>query len=301
MTNFDFGNPEQMKNLKREINAILEERIRKAELDSTLNSLSEMPFGAIKNVFEGVTDKLYESKKGKKLIARYINTIRENKNLSDAYTVNEFVHHAPHVDNAEIFLSEALNMTESVKTERFDSDKKKMVEIVKEAIKMSGVDNEWVNECLNKNFKINESIDYLVANPKRYGNLAEYVNNFNAIKLYLEENMHAAETSDAEKSGRELMDELNESMEGLKDWEKNAVKDIAIAKLSKSDLSGLFESYKKRCNDKLSEAIDADGQTVENVSHLKEMRDRLMDKEYNPQTLCEDILTLAELEKTLEE
>ena len=37
-------------------------------------------------------------------------------------------------------------------------------------------------------------------------------------------------------TGKELMSDLNEALEGLSDWEKDAIKEVTIAKLSKSNL-----------------------------------------------------------------
>ena len=86
MAKFDFNDKEDVKKLKEELNKIFESKIEKLELESALNELSSQPFGAIKNVFEGITDKLYESAAGKKIIAKYVKSIREGKaSLVDSY------------------------------------------------------------------------------------------------------------------------------------------------------------------------------------------------------------------------
>lgn len=299
MKNFDFTNSEHVKKLKKELDEILESRIRVAETNSVLDSLCEQPFGAIKNVFESITDKLYETKEGKALISKYVRAIREGKNVSNMYMVNECVHHAPHVSNPEMFLNEAISISDGFDAKAYDAEKRAVGNVVKEAAKLVGLNSTEINESVGENYEINKSIDYIISNPKKFSNLSEYVNNFNTVCEYLQENMQAKPSDDAEKTGTELIDELNESMEGLKDWEKGAIRDIAMARLSKANLSQVFESYKNRCIEKLDRAIE-NGTSIEETSHLQGMRERLNEKKASEETFNEDILTLAELEMTLE-
>lgn len=301
MAKLDFSNSEDVRKLKNELDNILEERLHKIDLDSVLNALNEQSFGAIKDVFESVTDKLYETKEGKKIIAKYVKAVREGKNTFDAYTINEFVRKAPHVSNPEKFLTEAISMTGDFNKNAFKEEKKKVSSVVEEAIRFAGVDSAWVNENINRNYAINNSIDYLITHKANMGNLAEYVNNFETVKEHLIKNMREEISEDADKSGRELIDELNESLSGLKDWERDAIKKISIAKLSKSDFSKLFEEYKEECRKKLSESIENEGVSTEMKSKFQSMAQRLDEKKYNEDSVYEDILTLAELKATLDE
>lgn len=301
MAKLNLSNSEDIKKLKNELDNILEEKLRKAELNSTLKTLNEQSLGAIKDVFESITDKLYETKEGKKIIARYIKAIREGKNIFDAYTINEFVRKSPHVSNPEKFLNEAVSLANNFDRRAFEEEKKNVSAIVEEAVRLTGVDSGWVNENINRNYKINDSIDYLIANKKNFANLAEYVNNFETVKEHLVKNMRDNVSEDATKNGTELIDELNESMEGLKDWERDAVKKISIARLSKSDFSKLFEEYKEDCCRKLNENIENEDVSVEMKSKFQSMMQRLNEKKYNEESVYEDILTLAELKATLNE
>ena len=143
-------------------------------------------------------------------------------------------------------------------------------------------------------------MEFLICNKKNFSNLDEYVNNFDTVEKYLEENMKQKPVNEENKTGRELINDLNESLEGLKEWEKSAIRDIAIAKLSKSELSSLFEEYKDRCMEKLDENIENE-KSVDVKSHLESMKKQLSEKEYKAESLYEDIVTLAELNATLNE
>lgn len=300
MAKFDFNDKEDVKKLKNELNNIFESKIQKLELESVLNSLSTQSFGAIKDVFESITDKLYGNAKGKRIIGEYVKAIREGKNVSDVYSIYEFVYHSPNITNPELFLNEALGIASEIDSKAFIEEKKRVAKVVSEAVKFAGCSASDVEESINKNYGINEAIDYLVLNPKSLRNLDEYVNKFDYVEKHLVENMRGEKSNDAERSGKELINDLNESLNGLEEWEKPAISDIAIVKLSKRDPSELFESYKNACLEKLDENIESE-KTTEMKSHFETMKSQLAEKKYNENTLYEDIITLSELKSKLSE
>ena len=301
MAKFDINKHSDLQKLRDTLNTILEERMRKAGLKEILESLSDQPFGAIKNVFEGISDKLYESPEGKKIIGKYVKAIREGKNSSDAYSVYEFVYHSPVVENPERFLNEAVSlMTEDFDRKAFANDKKRIANVVAEAVSLVGEDADFVRNEINRNLDINEAIDYIITNKKSFGNLAEYVNKVSIVEKHLAENMQEMPNEYSSKTGKELMSDLNEALEGLSDWEKDAIKEVTLTKLSKSNLSELFEAKKNECLEKIDEAIENEN-SIETKAHLENMRKQLSEKKYNEETIVEDIVTLAELNKTLNE
>lgn len=300
MAKFDFNDCNDVKKLKTEINNILESRIQKLELESALKNLSEQPFGAIKNVFEGITDKLYETTEGKKIIGKYVRAIRENKNTADAYSVYEFVYHSPHVSNPNMLLTEALYMVSGMDKQQFAEGKKKIAEIVAEGINLVGKDTNFVDENINRGYGINEAIDFLMLNPKNFDNLDEYINKFSYVENHLTENMAEKPVEPSSRTGKELIDSLNEAMDGLNSWEKEAISDITLAKLSNRDMSELFEEYKNGCIEKIDENIEK-GATTEEKSRFETMKRQLSEKQYSEENLYEDIVTLSELRATLSE
>ena len=300
MGKFDFNDKEDVKKLKNELNSILESKIQKLELDAVLESLPSQPFGSIKDVFESITDKLYESADGKKLIGRYVKAIRDGKNVSDTYSVYEFVNRSPNVTNPQLFLSEALEMAGGVDKKTFADEKTKVAKIVAEAIRYVGKDAEFVEENINRNFAVNKSIDYLILNPKKFDNLSEYVNTFDYVREHLEENMREKPSDDAVKTGKELISAMNESLEGLETWERSAIIDIAMAKLAGKDPSVVFEQRKNACIEKLNENLEKEG-SIDMKSHFEMMKSQLAEKKYNKDSLYEDVITLSELESKLSE
>lgn len=300
MAKFDFNKYSDLQKLKDEMNAILESRMEKVELGTVLEGLSEQPFGAIKNVFESLSDKLYESAEGKKLIAKYVKAIREGKNTSNAYSVYEFVYHSPNVENTEKFLNEAISITGGINRKAFAEEKKKVAGVVAEAVSFVGKQAKEVKAEIEKNRSLNESIDYLMVNKKNFKNLPEYVNNFTSVENFLKENMREKPNEHSKKTGKELVASLCEALVGLEDWQKKVIEEITLAKLAKGDMSLLFEGKKNACLEKIDETMSTE-KSVETKSHLENMRKQLSEKKYSEDSLLEDILTLEELNRTLSE
>lgn len=296
MKNFDLDNSSNLTKFKEEFVKILEGRIAKAKLNEELNSLSSLPLGGIKNVFEGISEKLYDTKPGKKLIGQYVRAIRENKSLSDAYSTYEIVYNAPSVTNPQLFLNEAISMANKISKEDYISGKEKIANIVKECVNMVGVTSDYVNECAHKNNDINEAVEYLMLNKKSFSNLPNYVNKFDVVCEALKSGMK--NIVESVESPKELVNQLNEEISGLNEWETEAIKEISLSLLSESDLSTVFEKYKTKCLNILDEEME-NSNSKEDISHFETMKQQLCEKEYKKESAYEDIFTLAELEHTL--
>lgn len=299
MKKFDLNNSSNLSRFKEEFNKILESRISKAKLNEELSSLKSLPLGSIVDVFQGIADKLYEAKGGKKLIAKYVKTIRENKCLSNAYSTYEIVRNAPNVTNPQLFLSEALSMSKGISKQEYTQAKAKLADVVCECVKKTGVDVDVIINS-KKGGELNESVEYLLLNEKRFSNLPQYVNKFDTVCKALNEGMKHPVSEGENLTGKELIGKLNEEISSLKDWESDALKDISLALLSESSMSELFENYKNKCLEKLDEAIE-ESDSVETTSHFESMKAQLSEKQYKKDTIYEDIFTLAELAKTLTE
>lgn len=296
MKNFDLESSSNLSRFKEELNKILESRIAKAKLNEELSSLGNLPLGAIKNVFEGITEKLYEAKEGKKLIAKYVKTIRENKSLSDAYATYEIVCNAPNVTNPSMFLSEAISMANKISGKDYAKGKKAVAEIVKECVTVVGADAEYVTECAHKNDTINEAVEYLMLNKKAYSNLSDYVNKFDVVCEALKSGMKPV--IEEHKDAKTLVKELNEEISGLNEWETDVIKEISLNLLSETDMSQLFDKYKNICLEAIDRNLN-ESDSKETTSNFESMKAQLLSKEYKKESVYEDIFTLAELAKTL--
>lgn len=298
MKTVDLVSSSGLNKFKDEFVKILEGRIAKAKLSEELSSLKDLSLGGIKNVFEGLTDKLYDSKEGKKLIGQYINVIRENKSLSDAYSTYEIVCGAPNVTNPQLFLSEAISMAAGISKKDYEEGKGKLAGIVKECVNLIGSNASYVYGCAHKNDAINESVEYLLLNKKAYSNLHDYVNKFDVVCEALKTGMKPVVEEHA--TPKELVEKLNEEISGLNEWETKAIQDISLALLSESDLGGVFDKYKNICIETIDNQLN-EQLSKEETSHFESMKSQLMEKQYAKDSAYEDIFTLAELAKTLKD
>ena len=71
--------------VKENFNQIMNEEISRIENTEMISSIKDMPFYKLKNIFESITGRLYETEKGKKNIGKYIRIIKESK----IYTKNK--------------------------------------------------------------------------------------------------------------------------------------------------------------------------------------------------------------------
>ena len=298
MKNFDLKSSSDLNKFKEEFVKILEGRIAKAKLSEELSSLDKLSLGGIKNVFEGISEKLYDSKEGKKLIGKYVKAIRENKSLSDAYSTYEIVYAAPNVTNPQLFLNEAIDMASKLSKKDYTNGKNNVAKIVAECVKLAGSDAEYVYECAHKNDAINEAVEYLMLNKKTYSNLSNYVNKFDIVCEALKNGMKSVVEESAPP--KELIKQLNEEISGLNEWETEAIREISVALLSESDLSGIFDKYKNICLERIENQLN-ETTSKEETSHFESMKSQLMEKQYAKDSAYEDIFTLAELVQTLSE
>jgi len=298
MVDFNFENSSNLARFKEEFNKILESRIAKAKLKEELSSLGNLSLGGIKNVFEGISEKLYDLKEGKKLIGQYVKAIRENKSLSDAYATYEIVYGAPNVTNPQLFLNEAIDMANKISDKDYKDGKSKVAKIVAECVNLVGSDAEYVYACAHKNDAINEAVEYLMLNKKTYSNLPNYVNKFDMVCEALKSGMKSVVEEYA--APKELIGKLNEEISGLNEWETEAIKEISLALLSESDLSNVFDKYKNVCLESIDSQLESSN-SKEETSHFESMKSQLMEKKYAKDSAYEDIFTLAELAQTLSE
>ena len=298
MKNFDLTSSSNLNKFKEEFVKILEGRIAKAKLSEELSSLNKLSLGGIKNVFEGISEKLYDLKDGKKLIGKYVSTIRENKSLSDAYATYEIVYGAPNVTNPQLFLNEAIDMSSKISKKEYEEGKCKVAKIVAECVNLVGSDADYIYNCAHSNDLINEAVEYLMLNKKTYSNLPNYVNKFDVVCEALKSGMKNVVEETA--SPKELVNQLNEEISGLNQWETKAIQEISLALLAENDISIIFDKYKNICLESIEEQLNEDI-SKEEISHFESMKNKLMEKKYAKDTAYEDIFTLAELAQTLSE
>lgn len=287
-----------LERLRETFNKVIDKNIEQDKINEAVNSIDRMNFGELKNLFEGIADKLFETENGKKIIGKYVKSIREDKSLKTLHGLYEKIINPSYSSNPSLLVSSACDMANSLPNH--NAYMQKLRETLMEAVIESGISSEEFNNIASKNKDINESIDYIFSNKPNVKNLYERTDKFDAVVKYVTENakVKANNTNTDGKTPKELTEELNNAFEGLKLWEAEAVKDLSLCYMSDGDGEKLFEEYKTQCIDLLNEKINS-CDDLETVNRFQTMREKLEKKTFDEKTLNESILKFAELKNVL--
>lgn len=299
MKSINLQNSNDLKMLQNEMNSIFEKRISTAELNESVKAIETLSFGDLKNIFESISDKLFETKKGKSLIKKYVKAIKENKALSTYYVICESIQHPKNIKDSFMFLSESLSLA-NIDKKSLKEGVESVADIIKLAVFESNISKECLEQTINNCRSLNESIDYVLTNKESLKNIREFTDKKHTLSQYIQEHNVIKENTESQNA-KTLFNDLNESLfnNGLESWENRALMDIAICNLSNGSKKDLFEQYKNNCLtsiDKIMENAD-----LEDVSRFSTMREQLLQKEYFEENLNEDILKLSKLNHTLSE
>jgi len=300
MKSINLKNSEDLKKLQKEMNTVFENRISNAELNESIEKLDSLSFANLKSIFEAITDKLFESKKGKNYIKQYVKTIKENKSLTNYYIISESITHPKNINNASIFLSESMSLNNNINKELFEKGVEKLSKIVKFAICESQISKEDLEKIITDNKNLNESLDYILTNKKTLKNVSEYANHISSLNEYIQKHNIIKEEVEV-INAKPLFESLHESFynNGLENWENKAAIDITLCELANGNKKELFEQYKAECLSHIEKMMETDN--IEDKSRFATMKEQLMQKEFSEENLNEDILKLSKLSHTLSE
>ena len=272
--------------LKESFNKAFDTQIRVKQIEERVSNLDKLGFGEIKSLFEGISDKLFDTNKD--CVAKYIKTIKENKELKTLYVLFENALKPEHVNDASLLVSSMVAISEGIDKKSLKEGIKRLQAILKEAV-------------IKSNITADESLSYILTNKKTASNLFEHTNKVHNVVSYINENMASDNVLSNDASGKaktELVNDLNEAISCDTPWETEAIRDLTICYLSESNSEDLFNKYKDECILLLNEKIE-DANTMEEGIRFSTMKESLSKKEFDKSKLKESILTLAELKYTL--
>lgn len=304
MKNIDLTKKENLFKLKKELNNVIENRINEAIITELIKSVDDMPFATCKSLFESVTDRLYDTANGKKLIAKYVKMLKEDKAASTMYLLCDLFHKPEYTTNPTMLVNEAMAICRSKNFKQSDmaKSKAKFGDIVKSAIKESKMTAVEINNVVDKNKVLNESIDYIFENGDNLKDINQTVTAKEILINYLNENTEdKSSTIKSEKSVKELYSELQESLNiQMEPWEKSVLNSVSVNCLVGGYENMLFEEYKNKCIESINALVENEN-GVEEKSRLTTMRAQLEAKQYSKDTIIEDLLNLSKLNYTLSE
>lgn len=295
MKQIDLNKSTDLEKLKNEMVSIFESKIESAKINETVKGLSSLPTQTLFNIFKHTSGSLLESKKGTKVIAKYVKTIKENEALRKAFCLCENINSTKYVKNVEQYLSESVNLLSSLSKKQLNEGKNAIAKILQESIKIAKLTNDELNAIINENKSINESIEFFMGAKKTAKNLREHVNSLSVLSEYVEGRMEEKEEDEEPVSLDSAVSEISKEInENLEPWEAAVLKDTILADLSKEDMETLFEEYKNRCLSRMEETLN-ENSSIETISKINTMKEQLQSKSYSKNTINEDLLMLAKL------
>lgn len=298
MTQFDLNKIENLTRLQAEINNVIESHIKQKEKESLLETIKTLPFSKLKNLFESVSDKLMDSKDGKKILKKYIRTIKESKSLKGLYSLHEAINKTNEVKDSSLFLNEALNIV-SYDNINYGNDLKKLADVVNEALTFADSSVESINECINTVSEVSSSIDYLYTNKKSLNNLNEYVENYTNVSKFINENKYVKNGGEETIDVNTFITEANELTKTLdSEWCKKLFENIFLSNISGGSNEDLFNNYKTSCLSLIDKNLN-ECEDIQTRSTFENMKNHLEKKSFIKENFATDIMNLAELENTL--
>ena len=300
MKNTTFKTIGDFQRLKESLNDVIDKRITKMKLEECINSFNSLSFACLNEIFKNTVDKLYETKEGKRLIKKYVKTIKESNDLKKVYSIYNIVNSPNKINDGTLFIKESISLIKEIDKKNYGDSLSSISDIVKECAVSANLDTEAIENIKDKyHGSISESLDYVLFNKMGMNNIVEYTNGLSRITNFINENKkHENDLMVEGKSICELIGDFDKLFTNdIEIWESTAIKDISLAELSGKDKKGVFEEYKSECLSIIEENLNE--KDVENSSRFQGMKEKLLKKEFNSDTIVEDILMLSELKHVL--
>ena len=294
MKNIDFGKVDNLEMLKKNFNEVIEEHISRAKNKLAISEAEKKNVGELKYIFEHVSDGLYESNDGKRLIKKYVKTIKENKALKNFYTLFETIKNVKGVNDSSVFLSEAVKLSRNIP----DTERKKLAKIVKEAVYLSNVSDDDINNLMETySSNIDKQISFILLEKSTPKNVLEYSNSVQKVNEMLGD--RCTPVNESVETSKEILEKINNLVdESYEQWERDVIRDISLYTVANKNKSELFETYKGDCLKLLKETLE-NCESVEEKGRFTTMSENLTNKMFNEETFSSDIMKLSELRETL--
>lgn len=294
-----FKTVKEVEEYRKQINEECNNRIKFIESVRKANDLSNKSFSYIKECFESLSPKLFGNEHGKKILTKYIETVKGSHNLSTLQTICEGIRKAGKETDVDFFLNK-LSEDKNIEKKTLKEDVKKLGMVLAEAYLMTG---ERADDLLpTENKKLNSAIDYIVENQCSLKNMSEYGNAIKIIRETIENKESSSnifESRNLDELANELLSEFNKKYsETLDEEEAKVLKEIA----SSENREEVFNRYKSLCAENISKAKENFEQKGDKNSseRLSSVLEQVNNKKFSLDTIGEDICNLMELSNIFE-
>ena len=238
LNNLDIKTLERYKDA---VNEVIDRHINEVDIRDTSERVKTFSFGKIKYLFEALSESLFESEKGKKLIGKYVKACKNSDGVSDYVRISEDIKNIDGIEDTKTYLSEALAMCVNIA----HSELKGLGEITSDCILETETTGKIVDSILAEyDNSIDKVIEESIMTKKTLSNAKKRANNIVRLSEMIGDRKGEKESIDEVKvsEGMKQLNSLINEDEGL----KSLLGDIFENCVAGGSNSDLFSSYKKR-------------------------------------------------------
>ena len=243
-------------------------------------------FSTLNCMVENAIPKMYA--KDKKALKECINLIKDDSNLLAQFKFCDALKRYNCDGNATDYVNESLALvSDKIDRKTLKESNRKLANFIVEH-------NIRFDENLtDEQVRFNESCDYLLSHKKSLANLTEMTNNVKVVSDYIEKNKKERDENKVDVF--KMAEQVERKLNSLNEAERSLVGDIVAAKnpFFEERKKKIFKEIKEGCLEKINKAIDeSNGEDKERLLGIKET---VLGKDFNEDTLVEDVAKLLEI------
>jgi hypothetical protein len=285
----------EVEDYRAQVNEACDERVKYINTLIKGSDLSKKSFGYIKECFETLSPKLFETKEGKKIIRNYIDFVKSNKNISSLHAIYENIRKSNKNTDVDFLIESITNQDWGINKNTLASDVESFGKILAEAYIYLG--NEVDGMLPQEKEEFSNAVCYIAENKPSKKNLYEYSTAVKIIKeniSKIESNEKLFESGNLDGIVEKMLNEFNEKYSSeLTDEEKTALKELSLSE----NREEVFNKYKDSCRNKIEEArnIFVSNGDKSSSDRLSRVLEQISTKTYCKETVGDDVCNLIGL------
>ena len=290
----------ELNEFRNMVNEALDNRAEFINLCEIAYNASQKSFGYIKEAFENISPELFKIAGGKKILTKYVKTIKESKNLSSLHTLYENVRKINGNSDINFFVNNITDTEWGVDTKTLKEDTEKLGRILAEGILKAG-SNVISMLPEHENYKLNSAIEFIAENKKTNKNLSKYSDAIHVIREQAENNpkTNVFEKVNLDEYAANLLEAFNKKYTSdLTDDDWKLLKEVDFSK----DKKEIFNKFKTECVSKLTEVenkFKVEG-NIDDSAKVSAILEKVNKKVFTVENITADICGFAEIVKIFE-
>lgn len=280
----------ELENLRKSLNESIDDRKEELRRLKRAGYMQRQNFGYIKENFENLSTVLFESKDGRELIGRFIETVKGDKTLSKLYNIFESIRNSKNGCDADFVANMVKEECEKMPNRNTQPATAKAGKLLAEAYFLAG--DKADSLVSESNPRLYWAVNYLAENKPKMSNAVTYSSAVEIIKESIKQN--SAKHNIDENIGKSLdslVSEFNAKYAGILNAEEQEMfKQI----MESSDKNATFAEFQEKCINSLTEARNATPEQ-ESVGRLDEVINKVREKSFNNDTYVADIYNMMEI------